>query len=82
MKKCAIWGAIISFVTFLITWGVMGLEIVSGEYDITALAYTGLACWIVLIICLMILVVNNKCPHCGKIRRSRGKYCPHCGKEI
>ena len=23
-----------------------------------------------------------KCPHCGKLRISMGKYCPYCGKEF
>ena len=82
MKKVAIWGAAIAFVTFVITWGVMGLSLADGGYDIQTMAYIGLVCWIVLLICLLILVVSNKCPHCGKIRRSRGKYCPYCGKEI
>ena len=82
MKKVAIWGAAIAFVAFLITWGVMGLEIYSGNYDIQSLSYIGLACWIVLLICLIIIVINTRCPHCGKIRRTRGKYCPYCGKEI
>ena len=82
MKKVAIWGAAIASVAFLITWGVMGLEIYSGNYDIQSLSYIGLACWIVLLICLIIIAINTRCPHCGKIRRTRGKYCPYCGKEI
>ena len=82
MKKIAIWAAAISFVVFLITWGVMGLNIANGEYDIQMLAYIGGACWIMLLVCLIVIAVNTKCPHCGKMRRSRGKYCPYCGKEI
>ena len=82
MKKIAIWSAAIAFVAFLITWGVMGLNLASGDYDIELLAYIGGACWLVLLVCLIIIAVNTRCPHCGKMRRTRGKYCPYCGKEI
>ena len=82
MKKIAIWGAVIAFVIFLIDWGVLGLNIANGNYDTQILAYIGLGCWIVLLIFLIVIAVNTRCPHCGKIRTTRGKYCPYCGKEI
>jgi len=24
---------------------------------------------------------RNRCPHCGKVAESGGRFCPHCGKE-
>lgn len=43
MKKAAIWGAAVSAVVLIAAWGVMGLKIFDGEYDILPLVYTGLA---------------------------------------
>lgn len=33
MKKIASWTAVLSFPAFVIIWGVMGLNIMNGEYD-------------------------------------------------
>lgn len=80
MKKIAIWLAIISFTVFLFAWGSMGLKIFDNDYNITVEAYVGL---ISIIVCLgSIIYLRGRCPHCGKLRVSFGKYCPYCGKEI
>ncbi len=83
MKKAAIWGAAVSAVVLITAWGVMGLKIFDGEYDILSLVYTGLAAWVVLLGCLIVLRWRSiKCPHCGKVRWTNGRYCSYCGKEI
>ncbi len=83
MKKAAIWGAAVSAVVLITAWGVMGLKIFDGEYDILPLVYTGLAAWVVLLGCLIVLRWRSfKCPHCGKVWWKNGRYCSYCGKEI
>ena len=54
MKKIAIGVAIISFLVFVIAWGVMGLEIFDGDYDIEMLVYIGATAWIVLLVSLVV----------------------------
>ncbi len=53
-----------------------------GDYDIIPEAYIGAACFGVMLICAVCKAFTNKCPHCGKLIQSNGKYCPHCGKEV
>lgn len=82
MKKAwsVIW--ILALMTAVIAWGVAGVKILDGEYDIT------LECWIALIASGVMVAINlgrklnSKCPHCGKIRLSGGDYCAYCGKRI
>lgn len=84
MKKIAIWSAVISFLVFVIIWGVMGLNIMNGEYDsVTVMTWIGVICMIVLLISLLALRLTSwKCPHCGRIRLVNGQYCHHCGTKI
>lgn len=82
MKKAANVLAAVSIVVFVIAWGIMGLKLLDNNYLITAEAYTGLVCLVVLFVCLMYIKITALCPHCGKTKQSFGKYCPHCGKEI
>ena len=82
MKKVAGWLAVISVLVFVITWGVMGVKLLEGDYLITAEAYIGLISLIVFFVCVIYVKVKNRCPHCGKTNQSFGKYCPYCGKEI
>lgn len=83
LKKVAAWTTALSLLVLIITWGVMGFKIFSGDYDIEPLAYIGAACWVVLLVSIIALRWNSwKCPHCGKIRWTNGRYCSHCGKEI
>ncbi len=82
MKKVAKWLAIISIVVFVIDWGVMGLKLLNNNYLITAEAYIGLISIVVFFVCVLCIKLSNRCPHCGKINQSFGKYCPYCGKEI
>lgn len=84
MKKFAPWATVISFSVFVIAWGVLGLEIFSGNYeDMDLPLYIGVASWIGLMISIIALRWNSwKCPHCGKVRWVNGRYCAHCGREI
>ncbi len=82
MKKVINWLLGISLILFVIIWGVIGVKIFTNSFDFTAWAYAALACWIVLFACILCKVLGNRCPHCGKMRKSWGKFCPCCGKEI
>ena len=82
MKKAAKWLAIISMIVFVIAWGIMGLKLLDNNYRITAEAYIGLFCLVVLLVCIVYIKITDRCPHCGKTKQSFGKFCSYCGKEI
>lgn len=83
MNKVLTWLVFISLIIFVVAWGVMGLKILDGDYNITVEAYIGLVSIIVLAISgLVKRFSNSKCPYCGKILIDTGKYCSHCGKEL
>ena len=82
MKKTAIWLAVISIIVFVLDWGIMGLKLLDNNYLITIEAYIGLISLAVFFGCVLYLKFANRCPHCGKMKQSFGKYCPYCGKEI
>ena len=83
MKRIIMWLFAISLVVFTITWGVVGLKILDGDYEvITVGAYIALACWAVMFVCVLCKYLSNRCPHCGKWLQTNGRYCPYCGKEV
>lgn len=82
MKKVAKYLAVISIVVFVIAWGIMGLKLLDNDYHITAEAYIGLISIVVCFICILYVRFSSRCPHCGKLKQTFGKYCPYCGKEI
>ncbi len=83
MKKILPWVFIVSLIALLIDWGIVGLKIMDGEYDFTALVYVALALVVVMFGCLIFFRFSkSKCPHCGKAIWTTGKYCSYCGKEI
>ena len=82
MKKITKWLAVVSFVVFIIVWGIMGLKLLDNDYLISTEAYIGLFSLIIFFICVMYVKFTNRCPHCGKAKQSFGKYCPYCGKEL
>ena len=82
MKKIATWSLIIAFIVFLIDWGVMGIKLLDNNYNITVEAHIGLVCYIVIIVCVLIRSFTCRCPHCGKIRVTKGAYCSFCGQKI
>ena len=81
MKKVDTWLLLISLLIFVIG-GVIGLKLFDGNYDIIIEAYIGLICLVTMLICILIRSFSTKCPYCGKMRVSNGRYCPHCGKEL
>ena len=82
MKRIAGWITIAAFVVFVVDWTIVGLRLLNGNYDITVGAYLGMACWVVMLMCILIRAFWGKCPHCGKSTYSGGQYCPHCGKRV
>lgn len=82
MKKAATWGFVIAFFAFFIDWAMLGIKLLNGNYDVIAEAYIGAVCFFVMFVCLLIMKFFGKCPHCGKISDSGGRFCPHCGKVI
>lgn len=82
MKRITTWGLVITLILLLIDLGVMGIKLLNGNYDVLTAAYIAAACWIVMLVCAVVKLFSSRCPHCGKLKLSNGKYCPHCGKEI
>lgn len=64
MKKTTTWVAIIVFIIFVIDWGIVGLKLFGGDYNIIAGAYAGIVCFMVMFVCTVYKVFSNKCPHC------------------
>lgn len=83
MKKYIDHALIAVVIILIIDCGIIGIKLINNEYDITA----GIS---VLIICYVIIMIyafynniaKNKCPHCGMVRISNGRYCSYCGKKI
>lgn len=67
---------------FAVDWGVMGIKLSMGDYDVAIEAYLGLACMAIMFVGILVRAFSDTCPHCGKLRLTRGKYCSCCGKEI
>ena len=82
MRKVANWALAISFIVGIIDWGIMGLKLLDNDYNITVEAYIGLVCFIVLFISIFVRCFTDRCPHCGKIRATKGAYCSYCGNKI
>ena len=82
MKRFVTWTSAIAFVIFLIDWGVVGVQLLDGDYNITAGVYIGAACLVVILLCAFYKVFSNRCPHCNRHIQPIGTYCPYCGKKI
>lgn len=50
------------------------MKLLDGNYDIITEAYIGVACFGAMLICAVCKAFTNKCPHCGKLIQSNGKY--------
>ncbi len=82
MKKAVNWILFAAILVMVITWGVVGLNIVNGDYEaVTPGAYIVLACLVISLACNLYKRFNDKCPHCGKMYTGSGAYCSHCGKK-
>lgn len=82
MKRIMSWIFVISIIIFILDWGVVGLKLLNGDYDITVGAYIGLVCVLIILLCAVYKIFSDKCPYCGKVRMSNGEYCSYCGKKI
>lgn len=82
MKRIMSWIFVISIIIFILDWGVVGLKLLNGDYDITVGAYIGLVCVLIILVCAVYKIFSDKCPYCGKVRMSNGEYCSYCGKKI
>ncbi len=82
MKRIATWLAVISITIFIIAWGIIGLKILDNNYEFITEAYIAYGSFAIFFASLICLRITNRCPHCGRIKTSFGKYCPYCGKEI
>ena len=72
----------LSLVGFLIVWGVLGVKILNGDYEILPHVYAGAALWAVTLgSTLGWKLCGSKCPHCGKLPLTGGEYCPYCGHK-
>ena len=82
MKKAVNWILFTTILVMVITWGVVGLDIVNGDYEaVTPGCYIIIGCLIVSLACILYRRLSNKCPHCGKLYGGSGEYCSHCGKK-
>lgn len=86
MRKIWPWLFAAAVVVFVIDWGIVGIRLLQGQYEITAGVWIGAVCWL-LILALLVLrrfsqADSPTCPHCGKKQHTGGKYCSDCGKEI
>ena len=82
MKKAVTWVLVMSYIILFIAMGVMGIKIFDGNYDVEAEGYIALIFLLIGCACNVYRAFSNRCPHCGKLRLSNGKFCSHCGKEI
>ena len=82
MKKMMAYLFLVSTLIFIIDWGVMGIKIFDGDYNITFETYIDLICVIIMISCCLYRYYSRKCPYCGKTRVTNGAYCSYCGKKI
>ena len=82
MKRAWAWTAAAAVLIFVITWGVMGVKLLDGDYDIELEAYLGGFCILLMTGCAIYRIISSKCPHCGKILLTNGRFCPCCGKEV
>ena len=86
MKKVCVWLAIISAIVLLITFCVVGVKLLDGNYDTTAeVIITGISFVIFLGSVVCYKFIGSRCPYCGKVNDTllgKSKFCPHCGKEL
>lgn len=59
MKKARPWIAAISFLIAVVAWGIMGLKLYDGDYNITIEAHITEACIIVLLVCVISKVFTD-----------------------
>lgn len=81
MKKVAIWTAVLSGITFVVTWLIVGLQILDGDYEIQTAVGLAVVFLLILFISVAYLRLSRRCYYCGRLLHLYGKYCPYCGKK-
>ena len=61
MKKVTVWIMVFSVLTFLISWGVVGVKIMNGDYDFAIEAYIALGAMLIYFGCSICRAVGNRC---------------------
>ena len=83
MKKLTVWTMVISALVFVISWGVMGVKIYTGDYGFETEVYIGLVSLVAFNASVLFRVLRyNRCPKCGKVRWLHGNYCANCGHSF
>jgi len=82
MKKIIPWIYFLAILIFVICWGLIGIKILDHDYDFQLEAYIAQACILVILIYPFYKLFSNRCPHCGKVRWTKGSYCSYCGKKL
>lgn len=82
MTKILKWIKWISFIIFILVWLELGLELLTGNYDIYIQAVIGAVCFGICMFSTIILSFMNKCSECGKTVSLTAKYCEHCGASL
>ncbi len=73
---------IVAVVVFFIDWGIVGLSLLTGNYEVQAGIYVGLVCMILIFMGVFYKLFVNRCPYCGKFLFFDETYCSSCKKEI
>lgn len=83
MKKALPWVIGSLLFVFVIVWGAAGILISTNDFEeAQPFLYAGAAVYVALMIALIARALTNRCPHCGKMRRTWGRFCPYCGNEL
>lgn len=57
---------VIALIIFIIDWGIIGVKLLDGNYDIITEAYIVAACFGAMLISAVCKAFASKRPHCGK----------------
>jgi len=82
MKRAFRWVFAAAVLVFVIDWGVAGVKIFSGDYDIVVEAYVALGCLAVFTGFVVVRLFSERCPHCGRLHLTKGEFFSFCGKRI
>ena len=82
MKKVLVGIWITAVIAFFIDWGIVGLSLLRGDYEVKIGIYVGLVCLILIFAGVFYKLFHTRCPYCGKFLLFDESYCSSCKKEI
>lgn len=82
MKRILFGIWITAVIVFFIDWGVVGLSLLTGDYEVKTGIYIGLVCMILIFVGVFCKLFHTRCPDCGKFLLFDESYCDSCKKEI